>query len=114
MQQVEDRALSLSRFSISGVMPPAADHLNNGGKLEEPTQRDVKEGRKAKRRGERREINENGGGGGGGGYKDACSLALSHGGRRPVLASDFFGSLVLKHDVNYTNRDRLKPRNVIW
>ena len=29
---------------LSGVMPPAADHLNNGGKLEEPTQRDVKEG----------------------------------------------------------------------
>ena len=25
--------------SLSGVMPPAGDHLNNGGKLEEPTQR---------------------------------------------------------------------------
>ena len=31
--------LSVS-LSLSGVMPPAADHLNNGGKLEEPTQRD--------------------------------------------------------------------------
>ena len=72
-------------------MPPAADHLNNGGKLEEPTQRDVKEGER-----ERREINENGGGGG---YKDACPLARSPGGRRPVLASDFIGNLVSKHDM---------------
>ena len=45
-----------SSQSLSGVMPPAADHLNNGGKLEEPTQRDSgriggkEEGRK---RGER-------------------------------------------------------------
>ena len=58
---------SLSRFFISGVMPPAADHLNNGGKLEEPTQRDIEEGIEE----ERGEINENGGGR----YKDACSPA---------------------------------------
>ena len=69
MQQV-DRSLSLSLSpgfsssrSLSGVMPPAADHLNNGGKLEEPTQRDIQR--------KRGEINENGGGR----YKDACSPA---------------------------------------
>ena len=44
-----------SSQSLSGVMPPAADHLNNGGKLEEPTQRDSgrKGGKEGRKRGER-------------------------------------------------------------
>ena len=62
-----------SSRSLSGVMPPAADHLNNGGKLEEPTQRDAEEGIEE----ERGEINENGGGA-------ATKMPVrSPGGRRP-------------------------------